>query len=567
MGVSRNNHRQENLKRGEIMSSIRITGLATGIDTDKMIKELMQAERTRVDKVQQDRQILQWRQELYNSINKDFANFILNTKKEFGLNVTSSTGSIDSRSLSSLSWVKRAVSSNEAAIKATTTSKAADGRYDITVHRLADGVKGASSEDVGQALKNILSDLEEAETFDFKINDKTITVKQSDTMSSIVKKINESDAGVQASYDASIGRFFIQTKNTGEGAKLSFAGTEGLGKSFIDALKLNVTAGNKSYTYDTDKSIVDEEEAFIGTNALIDFNGATGIEQSSNQFTINGISLDIRQADPNSKITIQVDTDTDAVYDKIKGFVDQYNGLIDKMGKLLGEKQYRDYRPLTAEQKESMKDKEIDLWEEKAKSGLLRNDSIISSTLQKLRSSLYNEVESADGAFSALYELGITTERWVAGAVGGKLEIDEEKLKKAISSDVNGVLQVLFKEAGPLQDLDAQGNPVQGKGGVITRMYDIMIDGMKEVIYKAGPGEESSLFRNIRSNMLIDFVTKHGSISLLDKDIKDIDSRISDLNAMLLNKEDQYYRKFSVMEQFVQQMNNQGSWMLQQLGM
>lgn len=43
------------------MSSIRITGLATGIDTDKMIKELMQAERTRVDKVQQDRQILQWR--------------------------------------------------------------------------------------------------------------------------------------------------------------------------------------------------------------------------------------------------------------------------------------------------------------------------------------------------------------------------------------------------------------------------------------------------------------------------------------------------------------------------
>lgn len=560
------------------MSSIRITGLATGIDTDKMIKELMQAERTRVDKVQQDRQILQWRQELYNSINKDFANFILNTKKEFGLNVTSSTGSIDSRSLSSLSWVKRAVSSNEAAIKATTTSKAADGRYDITVHRLADGVKGASSEDIGQALKNILSDLKPKtdedgnvikpdETFDLIINDKTITVNHDDTMSTIIKKINESDAGVQASYDASIGRFFIQTKNTGEGANLSFAGTEGLGKNFIDALKLNVTAGNKSYTYDTDKSIVDEEEAFIGTNALIDFNGATGIEQSSNQFTINGISLDIRQADPNSKITIQVDTDTDAVYDKIKGFVDQYNELIDKMGKLLGEKQYRDYRPLTAEQKESMKDKEIDLWEEKAKSGLLRNDSIISSTIQKLRSSLYNEVEGADGAFSALYELGITTERWVAGAVGGKLEIDEEKLKTAISSDVNSVLQVLFKEAGPLQDLDAQGNPVQGKGGVITRMYDIMIDGMKEVIYKAGPGEESSLFRNIRSNMLIDFVTKHGSISLLDKDIKDIDSRISDLNAMLLNKEDQYYRKFSVMEQFVQQMNNQGSWMLQQLGM
>jgi len=36
-----------------------------------------------------------------------------------------------------------------------------------------------------------------------------------------------------------------------------------------------------------------------------------------------------------------------------------------------------------------MKDKDIELWEEKAKSGLLRNDEIISRTMQNIRASLY----------------------------------------------------------------------------------------------------------------------------------------------------------------------------------
>ncbi|MFA5523949.1 MAG: flagellar filament capping protein FliD [Tissierellales bacterium] len=547
------------------MSSIRLTGLATGIDTDQMIKELMKAERTRVDRVQQDKQILQWRQELYNSINKDFANFILNTKKDFGLSVTTSTGSIDNKSLSSLNWVKRALSSNENAVKASTTSQAINGTYDVTVHRLADGVKGASSEDISGDLDGLLG-----QDFDFIINGKTITVKQEDNMAAIVKTINASDAGVQASYDASIGRFFIQTKATGEEASLSFEGTSVKGKEFIDALKLNVTGGNKSFAYDPgdlSKSIVDEVGAFTGTNALIDFNGALGIEKSSNQFTINGINLDIRQADPASKISIKVDTDTDAVYDKIKGFVDKYNELMDKMGKLIGEKQYRDYRPLSAEQKESMKEKEIELWEEKAKSGLVRNDSMITSIMQNVRGSLYQSVTGLENSpFNALYQLGIETEKYSAGSIGGKLEINEDKLRKAISEDVNGVLEVLFSEADTTTK-NGKTVPVKNSGGVVTRVFNNIIDGMNDILGKAGPGEDANLYRSINTRLMLDFVTEHSSISMLDKDLIDMDKRINDLNVMLLTKEDRYYRQFSTMEKFVSQMNSQGNWFMQQLGM
>ncbi|WIV12018.1 flagellar filament capping protein FliD [Proteiniborus sp. MB09-C3] len=556
------------------MSSIRITGMS-GIDTEKMITDIMKAERVKVDNVQQDRQIVQWRQELYNSINKDFANFILNSRKEFGLSVITSTGSIDSKSLSSLSWVKRAISSNEGAVKASTTSQAVNGSYDVTVHRLADGVKGASSVNADEAIKDILSNLSDAviedgevispsETFDIKINGETITVKKGDTMSSIVKNINSSGAGVQASYDAAIGRFFIQTTATGKDAELKIEAAQGSkGEEFINALSLNVTSYNADGTQKT-AAFKFEDSPYNGVNALIDFNGATGIEQQSNQFTINGINLDLRTT---GSTTIRVDTDTDAVYDKIKGFVDKYNELVDKMGKLLGEKKYRDFKPLTSEQKEAMKEKEVELWEEKAKSGLLRNDSIISSIMQNVRGSLYHKVEGLeDNPFNSLYQLGIETEGYVPGEVGGKLKIDEEKLRKAISEDANGVLEVLFKEADTTTK-NGKTVPVKNSGGVITRVFNNMIDGMEDIIGKAGPGEDSSLYRSINTRLMLDFVTEHSSISLLDKDLTSLDRRISDLNAQLLRKEESYYSKFSAMERFVQQMNNQGSWMMQQLGM
>lgn len=330
------------------MSSIRITGLATGIDTDKLIKDIMNVERTRVDKVQQDRQILQWRQELYNSINKDFANFILNTRKSFGLTGTTSTGAMYNNTLNNLNWIKSATSSNENVVKASTTAQAIDGNYNLTVHRLADGVKAASGENIKAGIEGVLSGLPEGGTIEFKINDgSTITIEKTDTMSSIVKKINSSGAGVQASFDDNIGRLFIQTTATGKDAKLSFTDVNG-STGFIEALKLNVTAYDESTgEIETPKALA-INEIYKGTNAKIDFAGATGIEKQSNQFTINGINLDLRVT---GTTTIRVATDTDAVYDKIKDFVDKYNELVDKMGKLLGEKQYRDYRPLSAEQK------------------------------------------------------------------------------------------------------------------------------------------------------------------------------------------------------------------------
>ena len=64
--------------------------------------------------------------------------------------------------------------------------------------------------------------------------------------------------------------------------------------------------------------------------------------------------------------------------------------IMDKIHSLFVEDPYyKDYAPLTDEQKAEMSDREIELWEEKAKTGLLRGDSALNAIWDDLRSTIY----------------------------------------------------------------------------------------------------------------------------------------------------------------------------------
>lgn len=52
-------------------SLMRITGMATGLDIDGMVKKMMLAEQAKVDKVVQEKQAIVWKQEIYQDIIKD----------------------------------------------------------------------------------------------------------------------------------------------------------------------------------------------------------------------------------------------------------------------------------------------------------------------------------------------------------------------------------------------------------------------------------------------------------------------------------------------------------------
>lgn len=559
--------------------NMRIGGLASGMDIDQLVSEMMRAERTRVDKVTQNKELLSWRQEAYQEVNRLFANFILETKKEFGLSKTTTSGALLSGSVNSLDWVKKASLSNEELATLKANANAVTGSYELQVHRLASNWSSASGEAVSVGAKDNLATqfgLAETDTLDFTIttNLGTVTINKTDlsnvTMNDLVKEINQADIGVVAMYDATADRFFLQTKNTGSNNTVQITDHSVLtgGGSFISGSnnKLNLqyldTAGE---SHD-----VTDGAVYGGVDALIDFGAAKGITQHGNNFTLNNINFTLKET---GTAKLEVATDVEGMLAKIKGFVDKYNELVDKINGELGEKKYSDYLPLTDEQREAMTEDQIKKWEEKAKSGLLRNDMILARTMSSARSGLYEEVAGISGIFAQLTEIGITTESYAKGSRGGKLVIDDQKLVEAIEKDADSVLELLFKKPDSSltvkQESQMTAEEIQEKrsqSGLITRLYDNLIAGMKDVIVKAGPGNDIELHRNVSSTMLLDFVVDYGSISMLEDDMDDLTKKINTLEIYLAKREERYWNQFTAMEKAIDRMNQQSAWLAQQFG-
>ncbi|HHW07812.1 MAG TPA: flagellar filament capping protein FliD [Clostridia bacterium] len=535
------------------MSNLRVGGLATGMDLESIVKDLMKVEQLKLDKLEQQKTRIQWLQEAYNSINKTFANFILETQKALGLARAGSSGLIK-QSVSSLTWVKSATSSNEAVLKAQAKTNAVSGNYTFEVQQLATSWSAAS--------KEVTDDVDLTKLGDEVIlqvtvdgTETTISLKPTDSedmvtvtiggnsiqvepkLSAIAEAITKANVGITAQFivsDAGTGKgyFVMQATKTGSAVNVARSG----GDSFFQDIGWQETPGQ-------DAKIVMK----VGNNEL-------EFSFSSNQFSLNNIDFTIKDT---GTVTVTVDTDVEGVYQKIVDFVNQYNELVDKINSLLTEKVYRDYQPLTKEQKEAMSEKEIELWEEKAKSGLLNRDIYLSRIAQQLRSGLY---ESVNGKH--LTSIGITTERYVAGSMGGKLVIDEYKLKEAIKNDVGSVLDLLFAQPGS----ETEDSKQRSETGVVNRIYSDLIEGMKQIINKAGHGNDAALYRSVDSRMLLDFVSKYGSISMLQKDMSKLNDRIYVFQQQMLRKENQYWAQFTALEKAINRMNAQAAWLAMQFG-
>lgn len=234
--------------------------------------------------------------------------------------------------------------------------------------------------------------------------------------------------------------------------------------------------------------------------------------------------------------TIQVDRDTDQIIEGIKSFVDEYNKLIKTLNDYLDEDtSYKEYAPLTDAQKKEMSEKEIELWEEKAKEGLLHRDSTIDSFLQSMRTALY---EKPEGCAYALYDLGIETGEWESKGQLVFTSDSEAKLRQVLESDPESVMQ-LFTDS---------------EEGIFTKINNIMDDTAK--ISSGSPGA------------LVELAGVKGKASesnnTLYEQIKDIDDRIAALKETYEREKNRYWSEFNTMEQLISNMNVQSSWLSQQ---
>lgn len=240
-------------------------------------------------------------------------------------------------------------------------------------------------------------------------------------------------------------------------------------------------------------------------------------------------------------VTLTSTTNVDDMMGKIKEFVTKYNELVKEMNDQTKEKKYRDYPPLTDDQRKDMSENEIKLWEEKAKSGLLRSDSILRSGLADIRGLIYQSNPAVSNPkYNTLFNIGITSSKSYND--GGTLEIDEEKLRKALEDDPDAVT-ALFTNSG-------------------SEKETITVDGVEKTVDTRGFLQK---LRGSMNTFKIDIEKKAGMASSVDnsytigKSIVDMDKRIDTWKDKLEKIEARYWKQFSAMESAINKANSQSS--------
>ncbi|SEF99751.1 flagellar hook-associated protein 2 [Caloramator fervidus] len=513
-------------------STLRITGLATGLDVDNMVKQLMQAEKTKVDKVKQDKQLIEWKQELYREIISDLMSFkntyfdFLNKEKYIlsSNNLTPYTVSIDSN----------------APLKVLTTSDAETGQYEIRVLSLA---KGASVSKVladGASLDTTLEGLGINASF-LKINyngtEKEINLNSSMKLRDLINQINIQTGGaVKARFSELTKTLTFETSKTGESSSIQV--------NFLDS----------------DKGVIEVLEA-TGQNAKIQIKAPGNADfvevlKETNTFTIDGIVYTLNGVtDTSVKFTVNIDSKP--VIDKIKEFVNKYNEIIDKINKKLSEKRNYSYKPLTEDQKKELKEDEIKKWEEKAKEGLLKGDSTLQDMVFNLRQAFFEKVE---GVGISLQEIGLSTSSDYTQK--GKIVIDEAKLKTALETRGQEVINLLIKTSDIAYDPNKTYTSRQDRNkqiGIFQRIKDILEDNIRTTRNSSG-----------KKGFLLEKAGIKGDVtevnSLLSKQIKEKDRIISELERKLYEKQEKYYKDFAKLERAMQKFNDQANWLYSQIG-
>lgn len=485
---------------------MRIGGLASGMDINQLVKDLMNAERMPLNKLTQQRIWKEWQRDAYRDVN---------------LSLTNLRSTADNLRFQSSFNSNKATTSNSN-VSVSANANALQGNYEVEVLSTAATAKIHSANRIEHDGRGaVATDKINAEGTITVTNNKgeevQIQISNSMSLREVASKIQSTTAGtsteLRASFDNTTSRFFLSSKNMGKDQNftISFSDIELADKIINNGGEAASTSTTSNYTT-------------LGTDGEITFEGIPIKGLTTNTTTVNGITINLVQRGT-TNITVQ--SDPTASFDKIKSFVDKYNDTIAEMELQLIQRRYPDFQPLTEEQRAAMSEREIELWEEKAKSGLLRNDPFLRNTLNNLRRAFMDPVQGiAPGNINMLTQIGISTGNF---REGGRLNINEDKLKEALRNNPEEVMVLFTNKEGGL--------------GISDRVYKELNTAVRSISSRAGNPAHST------------------DNSILSRRINQMNEQIRQQEARLLDVENRYWRQFTAMERAMNQMNQQSMWM------
>ncbi|WP_017752661.1 flagellar filament capping protein FliD [Clostridium tyrobutyricum] len=578
---------------------LRITGLNTGLDIDAMVKKMLTADQTKVDNAKKQQQLIQWRQEAYQSIISDVKDL-----QSAYFDITNSSNYL----LSSGSYNNMiATSSDTTSVGAKAGVNATTGTYKILVSQLATaatitGTKISASSGSSTKLTDLPNNSESTLksiikleiTYNGASKPTEVELDNSNgnaTIQDLADAIkNKTNGEVTARFNELTGQFSIQTTATGEntsslsienGSDTGLLGTLGFSKEPIENGDKDP---NTQVTNNTGKSVYSIATGKDALVAIKEPNSDSYIvsEQKSNDFTVNGVTYSISDVNStNSAISksnvgeiisantttdtptsISVTQDTSKVHDLITNFIDKYNNLVGEIQDKLSEKKDYDYSPLTDTQKSSMSDTDITNWNNKAKQGILRNDDNLENLLNQLTSAFTDPVKDSSGEknVSTLYfgsigsnSIGIDTSNDVTQ--GGKISItDEQKFTDALTNNADEIMK-LFTATPETSDNISSADKFK-QSGIFQRINDIINSNVGII----GSGTLNNGILNKYANLQDDYsVSGGGGTGTLPDQIYTQQLLINTLTDRMNDDQTKYYNQFTQLETAMEQLSAQQS--------
>ena len=296
---------------------------------------------------------------------------------------------------------------NDNASNTVTAAAQADGTIKLTQKTLGpapsiDVTDAGTGTGLNVALTQNGSDLATGGTGLFKINDVEISYKMTDSITTIVNRINASSAGVAAFYDPVQDRLRLTAAQTGA-RTMTLEETQG---NFLAATGvLNATQQ-------------------LGNNAVFNIdqvNGGADLTSSTNSVSgyLPGVTLTLKSTS-NDPVTVTVSQDSATTTKTVKDFVTQFNNVLQKIEDLT----------------------KYDLQNKKAST--LTGDSGLRDIQRQLRLAVSSAALGAAGTYRTLASIGISF--GAVGAAAGstdRLVVDDGKLSKALSDNPQAVESLL----------------------------------------------------------------------------------------------------------------------------
>lgn len=307
----------------------------------------------------------------------------------------------------------------------------------------------------------------------FSVNGVSITIDPStDTILDVLGALNESEAGVTASYDTATDTIRVVSNTLGS-PTIRFGGA-GDTSNFLDRVNLDTAVQT------------------AGVDAQFTVNGGPVQTRNSNSVSdaIGGVTLDFLSLGTS---TVTISSDEDAIVENIQGFVEKFNESLNKIRELVGS------------------------------AGTLRGDGGIRSIESSMIGTIFSQVSGMMGDFQSLLDIGISSGKDFNSDVALNLALDEEKFREALKKDRSSVIKLFANDA---------------QNGIADQLFTFLDDATK-----------TTGFLNERAR-------DNGTI---DQQIQNANDQIDRLGERLTQRENRLRRQFTSLEQISAVYQNQAA--------